>query len=126
MNKVILCGRLVKDPETGYTAQNKNWTKITIACPREFNKEETDFLDCVAFGNTATFISKYFTKGEKILLNGAIQIRSYKDKNGNNRKATTIQIENVEKLESKANQNNNATCEEESSGEEISDDDLPF
>lgn len=126
MNKVILCGRLVKAPEMGYTAQNKNWAKITIACPREFNKEETDFLDCVAFGNTATFISKYFTKGEKILLNGSIQIRSYKDKSGDNRKATTIQIENVEKLESKANQNNNATYEEGSVGEEMNNNDLPF
>lgn len=86
MNKVILLGRLTRDPEIRYTAgaESKAVAKFSIAVDRAFKKEgeqSADFINCVAFGKSAEFAEKYFRKGQKILVEGRWQTGSY-EKNG--------------------------------------------
>lgn len=98
MNIFCCIGRLTKDPEMRY-AQNANGTavaKFTIAIDRQRKKEgepSADFLNCVAFGKTAETISKYFTKGRRIAVNGHIQTGSYKAKDGHTVYTTDILVD---------------------------------
>lgn len=123
MNTIILKGRLTRDPEVRYTQSNSMVTQITIAVDRyaKAGEEKTaDFIDCVAFTSTAEFISKYFKKGQEILVNGRLQIDSYTDKEGNTRRKTNVVISQVEFCGNKAETPIDVT-------KEISDgDDLPF
>lgn len=96
MNKVIAIGRLCADPELKMTNNGKSVTVFTLAVNRQGQNKESDFLDCVAWEKTADFICKYFAKGSPIVIEGALQTRSYEDKNGNKRKATEINVRNVE------------------------------
>lgn len=87
MNKVILLGRLTKDPEIRYSAgaEQKAIAKFSLAVDRAFKKEgeqSADFINCVAFGKSAEFAEKYFRKGQKILVEGRWQTGSYTDKSG--------------------------------------------
>lgn len=95
MNTAILMGRLVRDPEMRTTQAGKHVTTFTIAVDRPGQKKETDFIPCVAWDKTADFVSNYFSKGKQILINGRIQVRKY-DKDGENRYATEIIVNNVE------------------------------
>lgn len=104
MNQVILIARLVKDPETRYTASNMPVCSFTVAVDRRFKKdgEQTvDFIKCVAWNKTAEFVSKYFTKGKKIALTGSIQTRTWDDQEGKKHYATEINVNEVEFVESK-------------------------
>ena len=112
MNKVILMGRLTRDPEIGYS-QNGNNTCIaryTLAVDRRFKQEggqEADFIPCVAFGKSAEFAEKYLHKGTKIAVTGRIETGSYTNKDGVKVYTTTVMIEEQEFAESKgASQNN--------------------
>lgn len=96
MNKVYLIGRLCADPELKMTNSGKSVTKFTIAVNRQGQKSESDFPDCVAWEKTADFICKYFQKGSPLVIEGAIQTRTYEDKNGQKRKAVEINVKNVE------------------------------
>lgn len=96
MNRVYIIGRLCADPELKMTNGGKSVTTFTIAVNREWQKSESDFLDCVAWEKTAEFICKYFQKGAPIVIEGAIQTRTYEDKNGQKRKAVEISVKNVE------------------------------
>lgn len=107
MNKVILMGRLTRDPEVRYS-QGENATAIarySIAVDRRFKRqgdEQTaDFINCVAFGKTAEFIEKYFRKGTKITMCGRIQTGSYTNKEGQKVYTTDVVAEEVEFAESK-------------------------
>ena len=107
MNKFIGIGRLVRDPEVRYS-QGENSTAVarfTIAVDRKFKKqgdEQTaDFISCIAFGKTAEFIEKYFSKGMKVAVEGRIQTGSYTNKDGQKVYTTDIAVENVEFCESK-------------------------
>lgn len=103
MNKVILMGRLTKDPETRQ-ANETTLTRFSIAVDRRFKQDggqAADFPSIVAFGKTAEFISKYFHKGMKIALEGRIQTGDYTDKNGVKHYTTDVIAENVEFAESK-------------------------
>ena len=103
MNKSIISGRLTRDPEITYKqVNNENLciARYTLAVNRIKNNE-ADFIDCVAFGKTAELAEKYYTRGIKLIILGRIQVDSYKDKDGNNRKATKIVVENAEFCESK-------------------------
>lgn len=107
MNKALLIGRLVRDPEVRYS-QSENSTAIarfTVAVDRKFKKqgeEQTaDFISCIAFGKTAEFIEKYFSKGMKAVIEGRIQTGSYTNKDGHKVYTTDIAVENVEFCESK-------------------------
>lgn len=106
MNKVILVGRLTRDPETR-TSGDTTVTRFSLAVDRRFRKagDETspsaDFPSCVAFGKTAEFINKYFKQGVKMALEGRLQTGNYTDKDGVKRYTTDVIAEAVEFAESK-------------------------
>lgn len=99
LNNVTLMGRLVADPELKTTPSGVSVTAFSIAVERNYapqNAErETDFIDIVAWRNTAEFICKYFSKGSLIAIQGSIQTRTYEDKNGNKRKAVEVLANSV-------------------------------
>lgn len=95
MNKILLQGRLTKEPEIRLTSKNDKVARFTIAVDRDFNREETDFVNCVAFKNTAAFIESYFNKGDMILLAGRLQMQNYTAKDGSNRTAAEVLTDNV-------------------------------
>lgn len=98
INKAIIGGRLTKEPEHTVTSSGLDVSKFTVAIDRRFQKQgeekQTDFLNVVAFGKTAQFVSKYFTKGSSIIVVGSIQSRSY-EKDGQKRYVTEIIAEEV-------------------------------
>lgn len=97
INKVILIGRLTKDPELSYAANTGNAIcRLTLAVTRPFKKEETDFINCIAFGKTGETIAQYLTKGRQLAISGAIRTGSYTDKEGNKRYTTDVIIESFE------------------------------
>lgn len=154
LNVVVLTGRLVADPELRHTSSDIAVTSFTIAVNRRFarpgEERQTDFIDIVAWRNTAEFICKYFSKGQLIAIEGSIQTGSYQDKDGNKRKTFEIVARDAQFAESKRESSqessygyNNSSAESEpkaeksgsnsySSGSDSdfqtieSDDDLPF
>ena len=82
MNNVVLIGRLTKDPELKYSQAGKAYCRFTVAVNREFNREEADFINCLAFGKTAETIAEYLSKGKRIAIVGRIQTGSYNNKEG--------------------------------------------
>lgn len=97
MNKVVLIGRLTKDPELKYTpGDGTAICRITVAVARAFKKDETDFINCVAFGKTGETIAQYFTKGRQIALAGNIRTGSYQAQDGTKMYTTNVIIENFE------------------------------
>ena len=106
MNKVILMGRLTRDPEIRYTSgqQPLGVARYTLAVDRRVKKQgeqNADFISCVAFGKSAEFADKYFRQGTKILVTGRIQTGSYKNKEGRTIYTTEVLIEEQEFAESK-------------------------
>lgn len=109
MNSVQLIGRLARDPEVRYTDGGVTIASFTLAVDRKFKQEggETaDFISCKAFGKTAEFIEKYFSKGKKLALNGRIQTGSYTNKENVKVYTTEVIVENVEFVESKGAEQN--------------------
>ena len=97
MNKVILIGRLTKDPELNYTAGTGTAVcRFSIAVTRPFKKDETDFINCVAFGKTGETIAQYLTKGRQLAIVGNIRTGSYDAKDGTKRYTTDINVESFE------------------------------
>lgn len=93
LNNVNLCGRLVENPELKKTTNGTSVTAFTIAVDRDYtsgDEKQTDFIKIVAWQGTAEFVSKYFTKGKLIIINGAIQVRKYVNQNGENRYITEV------------------------------------
>ena len=108
MNSVQLLGRLARDPEVRYTDGGATIASFTLAVDRRFkqeNGETADFISCKAFGKTAEFVEKYFSKGKKLALNGRIQTGSYTNKEGAKVYTTEVIVENVEFVESKGAEN---------------------
>ncbi len=105
LNVVVLTGRLVADPELRHTPSDVAVTSFTIAVNRRFarpgEERQTDFIDIVAWRNTAEFICKYFSKGQLIAVEGSIQTGSYQDKDGNKRKTFEIVARDAQFAESK-------------------------
>jgi single-strand DNA-binding protein len=99
LNKIILMGRLTKNPELRRTQSGTAVTSFTIAADRDFKgqngEKETDFIDCVAWRNTAEFAAKYFTKGRMAIVEGRLQIRDWTDKEGNKRRSSEVVADNV-------------------------------
>lgn len=96
LNDVKLQGRFTKDPELRQTQNGTFVVAFTLAVERDYSKDgkrETDFINCVAWRGTAGFIAKYFTKGDMAIVVGAVQTRSYTDKNGNKREATEVMVD---------------------------------
>ena len=97
LNKVILMGRLTRDPELKSTQSGVNVATFTLAVDRSYTKagaeKETDFLDCVAWRGTAEFISRYFKKGMQVAVTGRVQTRKWKDQQEQNRVAVEIVVD---------------------------------
>lgn len=105
INKVILVGRLTADPELRQTQSGISVTSFTVACNRSYSsggERQADFINCVAWRQSAEFISKYFRKGNAIGVEGSIQTRKYTDKSGNNRVAVEVVVDNASFIESKS------------------------
>ncbi len=103
-NLVVLTGRLTADPELKTTSNGIPVTSFSIAVNRNYRageEQQTDFINIVAWRQRAEFITKYFKKGSMIGIEGAIQTRKYTDKNGNNRTAFEVVVNNVQFVESK-------------------------
>lgn len=98
LNKCFLLGRMTKDPEIRRTNGGTAVTSFTLAVDRDFKtngEKETDFIDVVAWRNTAEFVSKYFSKGRMAIVEGRLQIRNWTDKNGNKRRTAEVVADNV-------------------------------
>lgn len=106
MNKVILMGRLTRDPEVRYSAgSNLAVARYTLAVDRRFKRDgepTADFIGCVAFGKSAEFAEKYFRQGLRIVVTGRIQTGSYTNKEGQKVYTTDVVVEDQEFAESKA------------------------
>lgn len=108
MNKVILMGRLTRDPDVRYSAGESGTSvaRYTLAVDRRFNRRDgeatADFISCVAFGRSAEFAEKYFHQGLKVVVTGRIQTGSYTNRDGNKVYTTDVAVEEQEFAESKA------------------------
>lgn len=107
MNKVVLIGRLTKDPELRYAAGSGTAvTRFTIAVNRQFKKDEADFINCVAWNKTAETIAQYFTKGRPIAIVGHMQTGSYDAQDGTKRYTTDVAVDSFEFIGSNGQANN--------------------
>nr|DAS18408.1 MAG TPA: Single strand binding protein [Caudoviricetes sp.] len=100
MNNVILMGRLTRDPELKYSQAGKAYCRFTVAINREFNREEADFINCLAFGKTAETIAEWLGKGRRIALQGRIQTGSYQNSNGDTVYTTEVVADRFEFVDS--------------------------
>ena len=105
LNRIIIMGRLVRDPELRRTQNGTAVTSFTLAVDRDFKSQsgekETDFIDVVAWRGTAEFVCNYFTKGRMAVAEGRLQIREWKDRDGNNRRTAEVVADNVYFADSK-------------------------
>ena len=99
LNKIILMGRLTRDPELRRTGTGTAVTSFSLAVDRDFKSQsgekETEFIDIVAWRSTAEFVSKYFTKGRMAVVEGRLQIRDWTDKDGGKRRSAEVVADNV-------------------------------
>ena len=145
MNKVILMGRLTRDPEVRYSqgATPVAVARFSLAINRRVKREgepEADFIDCVAFGKSGEFVEKYWKKGQMVSVVGRLQVRSWTDNEGNKRRSTEVVVEETyfaesrssfESREGKAPASSAPAKPAASDGfypidESLEDDDLPF
>ena len=110
LNKIIIMGRLTRDPELRRTGSGTAVTSFTLACDRDFKSQsgekETDFIEVVAWKNTAEFVSKYFSKGRMAVVDGRLQIRDWTDKAGNKRTTAEVVADSVYFADSKRSESN--------------------
>jgi single-strand DNA-binding protein len=136
VNKVILIGRLGRDPEVRYTQSGTAVTNFTLATTRTFKKEnnkteETEWHRVVAFGRTAEVCGEYLQKGKQVYIEGRLQTREWEDKDGNKRWTTEVIVERMQMLGSRAEKEVAASPPAEAdpfskSYEDLPDDDVPF
>lgn len=146
LNNAVIMGRLVADPELRTTGSGISVSSFTVAVDRRFNRQgeerQADFIDIIAWRQTAEFVCKYFRKGSMIAVQGYIQTRMYEDKSGNKRKAVEIVADNVSFCGSKAESGTGSytrdagyvaaqpapsySTADEGDFKEIPEDDLPF
>lgn len=127
LNKVIIMGRLTRNPELRHTQGGKAVASFALAVDRDFDKNTTDFIDVVCWGNTADFVSSYFTKGRAAVVSGRLQIRDWTDRDGNKRKVAEVVADNVYFADSKregADPLEKFT--QDNKFVEVDDDDMPF
>ena len=136
MNKVILIGRLTKDPELRYAAGSGTAVcRFTLAVNRQFKKDETDFINCIAFNKQGEAIAQYVTKGRQLAVTGNIRTGSYDGQDGIKRYTTDVLVESFEFIGNSNkgntnNQNNDYWNMQTDNGfgveEPIDDGDMPF
>lgn len=100
LNRIILMGRLVRDPELRHTGSGTAVASFTLAVDRDFRdkatgQKSTDFIDIVAWRQTGEYVSKYFTKGRMAVVEGRLQLRDWQDKDGNKRRSAEVVADNV-------------------------------
>ena len=138
MNHITLIGRLTKDPELKYSQSGKAFCRFSLAVAKEFNRNETDFFDCVAWNKTAEIIAEYMRKGKKIAIQGRLETGSY-EKEGRNIKTYSIIVDKFEFVDSAGGQGQQQSSSYSSQGtqsketfadndndEIMDDDDFPF
>ena len=103
MNYVSLLGRLTKDPELKQSSSGKSYCRFSIAVKREFVKDGVDFINCIAWDKRAEFISNYFSKGKRILIQGRLNVNSY-ESNGEKRTSIDVIVDKADFIESQSNQ----------------------
>lgn len=123
LNRITIMGRLVRDPELKYTASNTAVTSFTLAVERDFGEKKTDFIDCVAWKQTAEFVCNYFHKGSMAVASGRLQLRDWEDQNGNKRRNAEVVVDSIYFGESKRTDDSKPTFTELSNED---DGDLPF
>lgn len=134
MNKVILIGRLTKDPELNFAAGSGTAvTRFGLAVKRPFKKDESDFINCVAFGKAAETIAQYITKGRQLAVTGSIRSGSYDAKDGSKRYTSDVVVESFEFIGNNSGNKNNDSSQinnSESNFENdlipVEDGDMPF
>ena len=109
LNKVFVMGRLARDPETGYTQSGTKWARFSLAVDRDFKDKNsgeraTDWVDVVAWRQTAEFVGKYFSKGRMAVVEGRLQVRDWTDKDGIKRRSTEVVADQVYFGDSRSNQ----------------------
>ena len=109
LNKIYIMGRLTRDPELRRTQSGTAVASFSLAVDRDYKNadgtKETDFIDCVAWRNSAEFVSKYFTKGRMAVVEGRLQMRDWTDKDGNKRRNAEVVVENIYFGDSKRDSN---------------------
>lgn len=120
MNKVILMGRLVRDPEISSSTSGTTFARYTIAVDRRFKKEgepDADFFNCTSFGKQAEFVEKYLKKGTKIVVSGRLQNNNYTNKDGQKVYDVRIMVEDIEFAESKNSDEASVSAEKKPSND---------
>ena len=120
MNNVQLLGRLTKDIELAQTKSKKAYARFTLAVQ---NGEDAMFIDCVAFDKLAETIEKYVKKGNRLLVEGTLNVSTYEDKDGNNRKSTNVFVNKITFIESAKKEDDKKASKKSKKDE---DEDLPF
>ena len=129
LNCAIIMGRITADPELRTTTSGLSVTSFTVAVDRAYksgDERQTDFINVVAWRGTADFVSRCFKKGQMIAVQGSIQTRNYKDKNGNKRTAVEIVADNVSFCGGKNDSQETPAPSETASFSVLPDDSLPF
>ncbi len=130
LNIAAIMGRLTADPEIRTTPSGVSVCRFTLAVDRNYAKagteRQTDFINCVAWRNTAEFINRYFVKGQMMAVDGSIQTGSYTDSNGNKRYTFDVVVANANFTGDKRNENKSTDSDDYTSIDIPVDDDLPF
>ena len=130
MNIVTLLGRLTKDPELKYTQSGKAFCKFSLAVTREFNREEADFINCVAWDKRAETIAEYLRKGRRLAIQGRLSVRNY-EQNGETKWITEVIIDKFDFIDSSNEDNNqksnsNTNYKDNAQDDDDLKDDFPF
>ncbi len=125
MNHVVLIGRLTRDPELKYSQSGKAYCRFTVAVNRDFNKDEADFINCLAFNKTAETIAEWLGKGRGIALRGRIQTGSYENKNGDTVYTTEVVVDRFEFIDSSKTETSKKQTYNRKD-DVLEDDDFPF
>ena len=122
MNKVFLSGRLTRDVELKQGNGNAVFARANIAVDRRNAKKEVDFFNLVAFGKTAEFLNKYFSKGSKLIVEGQLRLSTYEDKAGTKKYSIDVIVDSLEFADSKKK----AASDNSFDGEPVEEMDMPF
>lgn len=137
MNLVTLIGRLTRDPELKYSQSGKAFCKFSVAVTREYNRDEADFINCVAWDKRAETIAEYLRKGRRVALQGRLSVRSY-EQNGETKWITEVIVDKFDFIDTTSGSGSSSYEEKKSSNAEpnfssenvsedpIDDDDFPF
>jgi len=136
INNVVIIGRLTADPEVRHTQSGTTLSKFTVAVTRQFKRDETDFINCTAWGKTAELSGEYLRKGNRVGVQGSIRVSTYETEDKQKRKNVEIHVGSLEFLESKwgsstggGSQSNNSTPIAQAPKKEVvveDEDDFPF